>query len=288
MVSRLPRARSCRGQQDVILPHVGTRALPDPMRTWLQRLLLLAYGTARRSGIPESRLTSAAYETSYSIYKRFVEAPYVPGLRRYVSPGSTVVDVGANVGFFVRYFSEWVGSAGRVIAIEPEAHNFQRLCHLVRARNLGRSVETIQAIASDAPGHRRLAVDPRHPGGHHVAADGVWVRSVTVDDLLRSRGWPSVSLIKVDVQGAELQVLIGAAEAIARFAPTLLVELDEIALRMQETSAEQVLDFLWKRGYLAHLPSARRRPAAVDRSALLSRCADGRYVDVLFLQHPRR
>ena len=67
----------------------------------------------------------SVFEACYEIYKRLIEAPHA--LRAHVQPGTIVVDVGANVGFFTRYFAEWTGADGRVLAIEPEQQNFERL-----------------------------------------------------------------------------------------------------------------------------------------------------------------
>ena len=68
-----------------------------------------------------------AYESVYLAYKRLIEAGPVDGLRGVVATGSTVFDVGANIGFFSFRFARWVGPEGRVIAIEPEARNIASL-----------------------------------------------------------------------------------------------------------------------------------------------------------------
>ena len=71
----------------------------------------------------------------YGIYKRYFEAGPIDRLQEFVPPGSLVIDVGANVGFFSLRFARWVGAEGKVIAIEPEERNCNNLVEAVaRAR----------------------------------------------------------------------------------------------------------------------------------------------------------
>ncbi|MEQ1897822.1 MAG: FkbM family methyltransferase [Vicinamibacterales bacterium] len=226
----------------------------------------------------------AAFEASYDLYKRVVEAPYVAALRAFVQPGTVVVDVGANVGFFTRRFARWTGPGGRVLAIEPEQVNFERLQRMLRARHLDSTTVAVQAAAVERAGEVALAVDPHHPGGHVLAGQGVATAGVTLDDLVETRTPGVISLIKIDVQGAELRVLHGAARSIALYHPALLVELDDAALRVQGASVEMVVDFLVERGYTGHWVSSRGASASVARDALVSGCLMRGYADVLFTQ----
>ena len=97
-----------------------------------------------------------------------------------------------------------------MIAVEPEAVNFARLQHAIAEAGLTDVVETIQAAVAEVAGEGFLEVNPGHPGDHKLGAEGVPVAMTTIDDMLAARGWPEVSLIKVDVQGAEARVLAGA------------------------------------------------------------------------------
>ena len=61
------------------------------------------------------------------IYKQYFEAGPIDRLQEFVPSGSLVIDVGANVGFFSLRFAKWVGKGGKVISIEPEDRNYNRL-----------------------------------------------------------------------------------------------------------------------------------------------------------------
>lgn len=110
-------------------------------------------------------------------------------------------------------------------------------------------VETVEAAAAEVTGEGFLQISPVHPGDHKLAFDGVSVALTTVDDVIASRGWPEVSLIKVDVQGAEARVLAGAQKTIQRFRPALFVEVSDEGLRRFGSSSEALLKTCTAVGY---------------------------------------
>lgn len=251
--------------------------------TAVQRLLMLVYRAAERSGVLTGPRCRALFETAYSLYKERIEASYLAALEPYALPATTVVDVGANIGVFTRRFATWTGAAGCVIAIEPEARNFERLQAMIRARGLDRCVIAVQAAAAEHSGNVTLAVDPLHPGGHVLAPHGLVVPAIIVDEIVERGSGPRVSLIKIDVQGAEMRVLQGSIRTLDRWHPALLVEMDEAALQAQGASVAAVVEFLTSRGYRGHFISSGGITAELDQRSLIAACLDREYVDVLFL-----
>ncbi len=258
------------------------------MTKLLQRLLLQVYRVAVQSGILDLPGMRTVFEACYGLYKQFVEARYVALLRPHVAPGTIVIDVGANVGFFTRYFAQWTGSNGRVLAIEPERRNFDRLQAMIRSRRLNAVVEAVHAAAAEREGQVALTIDPYHPAGHYLSlsSDGVPTRAVAIDDLVRQHEDRTVSLIKIDVQGAELRVLKGAASTLRTYRPALLVELDEKALRSQGASVEAVVEFLASYGYWGQLMSSEGLTSFLDRRELIVASLAHEYIDALFIGGP--
>jgi FkbM family methyltransferase len=243
---------------------------------------MLVYRGVERSGVLRLPGMRQAFEAAYRAYKQRIEAPYIHALQAYVPPGSIVIDVGANIGFFTTYFARWTGNRGRVVAIEPETTNFARLHAAIAAAGVDGHVVAVQAAAAEAEGTVHLAVDPVHPGGHHLATSGVTTRCVAIDDLVRTQPPLPVGFIKIDVQGAELRALHGTRTTLAAHHPALLVELDESALRTQGASVAQVIDFLYGYGYRGRFLAPRVSPP-LARAALLEQCLRHDYVDVLFV-----
>jgi FkbM family methyltransferase len=167
-------------------------------------------------------------------------------LRAAVRPGETVVDVGANFGFFAYYLSRAVGSEGKVYAFEPIPYS-RRVLKNVRAIFGLRNVEIMAMACGDRRGEIEMVApvqesgaisaglahfaerDPRRGSPEPVMGKHYVAPLVTLDDLIETFG--TVSLIKCDVEGAELLVLRGARELLRRSKPTVICELVPEMLR---------------------------------------------------------
>lgn len=166
---------------------------------WTTRLALAIYSLAARLRLTETHLGRVLFLWVYGLYKERIEARYAVRLLDYIPPHSTVIDVGANVGFFTRLFARHLEQGGRVIAIEPEARNAADLRAMLAREGLAERVTVVQALAADEEGERLLAIDPLHPANHHIGAQGIATPARTLDSLAGQA--ERISLIKIDVQG---------------------------------------------------------------------------------------
>lgn len=220
------------------------------MRRIFQNSVLFAYRVVKSTGILSTAWGRCLSENIYAFYKSIFE-PDIGHLHFLVRPGTSIVDVGANVGFFTLKFSKWVSDGGGVIAIEPEPENLEALKRAI-ARNRTANIEIIQAAAAEKEGVLHLSLNQLNPADHRLAEQGIPVLAVTIDGLLHERGWPPVSLIKIDVQGAEPRALAGAREAILRFHPAIFIEVDDAALSAAGFSADSLVDSLRSYGYVMY------------------------------------
>ena len=254
---------------------------PGDARSRLQSVLLGTYARLAETRLLDNAVARRGFEGAYEAYKVVLEAGPVHHLRRHATSGSVVVDVGANIGFFTVRFARWVGPGGRVLAIEPEARNIQRLQARLERRELAGRVSVVKAAAAGAVGRAHLVVNHHHPGDHCLGDTGVEVDVVTVDSLVARETGP-VTLIKVDVQGAEQLVLDGAAGTIAAHRPALFIEVTAGALERFGTTARGLIDGVLRQGYTAHLLGRRGVSPALGPAALEELHGDG-YNDLLFL-----
>lgn len=247
---------------------------------WITRLALALYGLAARLRLTETRLGRALFLQAYSLYKSRVEARYAPRLLASIPQGTTVIDIGANVGFFTRLFAHHL-RRGVVIAIEPETRNVADLKAMLMREGLTDRVRVIEALVTDQIGERLLTIDPLHPANHHIGAEGVPTPSVTLDQVAESAPFP-ISLIKIDVQGAEMLVLAGGQKTISQHKPILYIEVSPDDLKRFDTSAEALLTRIAEQGY-AFYQLTSDAPLLLTQAQVLASTLEQGYGDFLCL-----
>lgn len=164
--------------------------------------------------------------------------------RTLLNEGDVVLDVGANVGLVARQFASCVGTTGRVIAFEPDAKTAVFL-----RRNIRRlpQVEVHDTALSDSNGTAQFFLDPRSGTSNSLAereveGEVVTVTCVTLDHFLERFPLPRISLIKIDVEGAESRVLNGMKETLEKHPETCLIL--EFGPHNQEMASVSPADFL--------------------------------------------
>jgi FkbM family methyltransferase len=248
------------------------------------------FGLVARSGILRLPMIEPAFLALYAVYKKYLEAGPIDRLREFVPGGSLVIDVGANVGFFSVRFAQWVGSSGEVIAIEPEDKNYNNLIAALKHRDLSERVHAIKAVAASKSGTMFLEVNSLHPADHKLSREGkgIVVDAVTLDELVILKDVSVLSLIKIDVQGAEMLVLQGASCILKETSPALFIELHEDGLAKFGTSTLEILNYLSAYGYEPYWLVRSGQHRKTGPLEIRERIARVGYVDVLFLKAPNR
>jgi len=145
-------------------------------------------------------------------------------IKRFVRPGMTVFDIGANAGFYTLAFSRLVGEEGHVWAFEPLAENASNILRHVNLNGLN-NVTLLQAAVADRNGIVGFNIGESNSVGTISQTDASYkVPAVALDELIAD-GVPIPDLIKMDVEGAESLVLNGAKELLSRKKTTLFIAL---------------------------------------------------------------
>ena len=158
------------------------------------------------------------------LYGEFAEESNIL-MQQLVGEGDTIVDVGANVGTVTACMAQRVGTTGRVYAIEPQRIIFQNLCATI-ALNGWTNVYSIQAAVGETVGSISL------PNINYANADNFGAISLTSEtgsDRVNSISIDSLNLecctlIKIDVEGMELEVLNGAMSTLKQHQPSIYFE----------------------------------------------------------------
>ena len=175
-------------------------------------------------------------------------------LRQVVRPGFVVVEVGANIGAHTVELSRLVGPQGRVLAFEPQRLVFQTLCANLALNSCANVAAFEIAVGAEAGEIDVPFLPPDRPanfGGLSLQAGPPQSGSERVAlRPLDALGLPACQLIKVDVEGMEVEVLRGAERKVAADRPLLYAENDR-----KERSAELLaLLRAWNYRLFWHLP----------------------------------
>jgi FkbM family methyltransferase len=170
------------------------------------------WGTRDIVCYPDSR------ESMWLVYNYYMDWDEFHFIQRYVKHDSIVLDVGANIGIYTLWLSQYVSDPGRVIAFEPDPQNYERCAENLR-RNRLESVRLERTALSNKCGTLQFSIG-QDTENHllppdAVAASSVSVQSTTLDAYCRRHDIATIDFMKIDVEGAELMVLQGAANVLA-------------------------------------------------------------------------
>jgi FkbM family methyltransferase len=167
------------------------------------------------------------------IIRGTLEPAVAEALLRTVRPGQVMYDVGANLGYWTLVASRLVGAEGRVVAFEPVPWCADAVAANIALNELSQAEVRAQAV-SDSSGRARLLVvgEAGHSllasvGSHVNTREEIEVDTVAIDDLVAAGSIPPPDVLKVDTEGAELLVLAGMRETIARHGPRIICEIHD-------------------------------------------------------------
>ncbi len=235
---------------------------PRPVKTWVGTTMMVD-GDSQAGRM---LFVSGRYEQAIAVL-----------IREYLQPGDFFVDGGAHIGFFTVLASERVGSSGIVMAFEPCDLNAGVLETNIRLNGC-QNVRVRREALSDAPGQVEMSWASGHDTGQATirptgaAAGRSLVETAALQDLLRERQQP-ISLIKLDLEGAELRAIIGMRDILTADRPPLLVEITDSFLRQYGGSAAALYAYMSGLNYVAitssrptHSSPCRTRPHSWERA----------------------
>jgi FkbM family methyltransferase len=172
-------------------------------------------------------------------------------VKEFVRPGSVVWDIGANVGLFTFAAASLAGPEGQVMAMEPDAWLVQLLRRSAKLQPPGSApVKIVPAAVASSLALRTLCLAERSRAANYLAEFGTiqtggareeqTIVALTLDWMLEFESAPS--LIKIDVEGAELEVLAGSSRLFEVCRPIVLCE-------VIPDTAPEVTEFFSSRGY---------------------------------------
>lgn len=208
----------------------------------------------RRHTILAGPLRGARIVTSWHDYPGAIlgttERPLLDWFNGHVAPGCTWLDIGSHYGYTAIALARLVGTTGRVFAFEPVISTAGCLAQ-TRAANGLRQLTVVPLALGHGDDLKALTL-PTVRGMADSTLNESDVLKEAIYSISLDALWPSISGndsvlngVKIDVQGMELQVLLGMRQALLRWAPVLVVEFHAGVDR------REVLDLLAATGYSA-------------------------------------
>lgn len=159
-------------------------------------------------------------------------------VKKLVRPGMRVVDVGANIGCYLLLLERLVGERGKVTCIEPGPENLIELDRNIKANGFCNVVVHPIAVGASAGeiGIRGGVNAGVSSGGDVIATVPIRTLSETVEG--------NVDFVKIDVEGFEVEVLVGASDLMRKCLPTMLVEVHPLLIPRYGGKTSKVIELL--------------------------------------------
>ena len=180
-------------------------------------------------------------------------------LKKLIRPDSLVLDLGANVGYFTAHMSKMVGARGSVHAFEPEPRNFYLLGQNIKRNNL-ENVTIHQVALGDREEIKNLHISDFSGGMHRLYDSTCCGREIVrvpvrrLDSIFEP---DQISVMKIDVEGYEPFVLLGAEKIIRNQDVDIITEYCPPAMLEAGASLASYLDYMENCGFMAYEPDGK-------------------------------
>lgn len=194
----------------------------------------------------------------YQYFCRIGKGDFLPGHEGHIvgrftpKEGDTVIDIGAHIGRYTITSSKQVGNAGKVVAIEADPDNFEILKKNISLNNLTNVLPLNYAVFST---RTKIKLYEQSASAKYNSVmltraaktkNYVEVNADTLDSILKQNGINQINWIKIDVEGAEFEVLKGSNETLSGENVSLFVEIHNID---DPNHYHNIIDFLKRHNY---------------------------------------
>lgn len=182
-------------------------------------------------------------------------------LKTLVTEGMTVLDVGANIGEITLLAAKRVGAKGRVVSFEPVTSNFNKLKKNVELNNFKNVTLIKEGLGAEA--QKNISIYPSSGNSSSDENHGLaslfnnnkfenpidYISIEKMDDIVNELRLSRIDLIKIDIEGGEMDCLIGAQSTLKKYRPMLIVEVQEHTSQQAGWSGLQLFEYLEKFNY---------------------------------------
>lgn len=259
--------------------HFQHYTLRHHLVSWVSRRIFENFTYTVRHGLLTGLKRRGGLGWVPQVFSGSIETPEIAFWRKLPLAGLTVYDVGSFEGMLALFFAS---RAKQVICYEPNSKNRQRLTGNL-ALNGFRNVVVRKFGVGETPQQIQLVWNPAMPGGASAetatavhlqeTVPGAQVETipiVTLDQDTEENSLPAPDLIKIDIEGWELQALRGATRLLQRFRPALYLEMHGETMAEKKRKVADIVGFLEGIGYrtIEHIETGQLVTAANSQIAV--------------------
>ncbi|NES75182.1 MULTISPECIES: FkbM family methyltransferase [Okeania] len=189
-------------------------------------------------------------------------------IRKFLQNGDCFIDIGAHIGYYSILAAKIVGIEGKVFAFEPELSNYQKILENISLNNLNNISLFNLAVGSETK-QTQLFFNQDNDGGHALwdvgkhpfnqkSLDNQTMQNIqqsTLDDILsQQKDISHIKMIKIDTEGAELDVIKGAVNTLYQYdVPYIICEINKFGLQQMGTNETELREFMESLKYETYL-----------------------------------
>lgn len=220
----------------------------------------------RRNGI--NYILDISEYQNWLIYFGIAADDTIP-LFKLVREGDVILDVGANIGQTSLNCARLAGPSGKVFGFEPDPVNFKQ-CEVNKELNSYPGVTFFNFALGEEQTSVVMQLGERNRGGNSIVNNttnekcSIRIDLKSMDEFAKEKNLEKISIVKIDVEGYELNVLKGAVNCLRKYRPTLYIEIDESHLKRQNHTPQDIFNFLQDHGYMIHDTDG--NPVSIDKN----------------------
>lgn len=193
----------------------------------------------------------------YRYYESDYEIENVTFFKQNVKQKDIVIDIGAQIGLMTKLFADLVGTNGKVYSFEPTPKTFDVLKDTIRINNIKDIVYPFQEAVSDKKGTAIFnvsdvdidAANSLSNSARNHTTSGIEVNITSVDEFMKDMSVNKINFLKIDAEGAEYYVLLGANNTIDKHKPIINLALHPLSLNNFNSSLKGIYDFVTGKNY---------------------------------------
>ncbi|MGC4100316.1 FkbM family methyltransferase [Ferruginibacter sp.] len=192
------------------------------------------------------------------VYPNEYEVDKTDFIKIHCKEGNVVFDIGAHMGVFSYFLACQVGKTGKVFSFEPAPLTYKMLQHTIAYNHLENTVEANQMAMAEKAGELTFyiysnskissgnSLSPLNPAG---TSHGITVKTVTLDDFFEEKKLSRLDFIKIDAEGAELEILKGGQKTIRQYKPYITLEVHPRVFVPSDKIMIELFDLIVSMGY---------------------------------------